>query len=312
MESIGHTKEKELLGRLIESGNIPHALLFSGPEKIGKKKIAIEFIKSIFCANRKKGWGFCDECYSCRNVDTNAFPDLYLISPEEDSKEIKIEQIRDLQEKFSLTSFGGGYKAGIIDSAHLLNRHAQNSFLKTLEEPKGKTIIIFITNRPDSLLSTINSRLQSLRFSILPKKEIEEHLVFLGAAEKKAKDIASISSGQIGKAIDYFTMPEKKEWFEKIIQDINDLKTARLNKKFAYSKENSEDYENLIEILEIWERYFRKELLTKTIKSAEKNQSDYSLFKLKNIIKKIEQSKYLIENTNSSKKLVFDELMMEL
>jgi DNA polymerase-3 subunit delta' len=312
MESIGHKKEKELLGHLIESGNIPHALLFSGPKKIGKKKVAIEFIKSIFCSNREKGWGFCSDCYSCRNIETNSIPDFSLIAPEEDSKEIKIEQIRDLQEKFCLTSFGGGYKAGIINNAHLMNQHAQNSFLKTLEEPKGKTILILITDRPDSLLPTIFSRVQSLKFSILPKAEIEKHLTSLGATEEKARDISAISSGQIGKAIDYFTIPEKKEWFEKIIKDLAELKTAKLSKKFAYSKENSENYEEMIELLEIWERYFRKELLLKIIKPSDSQQVKYNLQKLKGIVKKIGQSKYLIENTNSSKKLVFDELMMEI
>ncbi|MCK9393265.1 MAG: hypothetical protein WCX30_03075 [Candidatus Paceibacterota bacterium] len=312
MESIGHTKEKQLLGRLIKSGNIPHAILFSGPKKIGKKKIAIEFIKSIFCTNRPSGWGFCSECYSCRNIDSNTIPDFSIICPEDESKEIKIEQIRDLQEKFCLTSFSGGYKAGIVDDAHLMNHHSQNSFLKTLEEPKGKTVLVLITDRPDSLLPTINSRVQNMKFSILPKKEIEDYLITLGASAEKAKGISAISSGQIGKAIDYFTSPEKKEWFEKIISDLIDLKISKLNKKFAYSKEKSENYEEMIEMLEIWERYFRKELLTKIMKPEEDQQFNYSTQKIKNIIKKIGQSKYLIENTNSSKKLVLDELVMEL
>ncbi|MCK9578336.1 hypothetical protein M0R01_02475 [bacterium] len=309
MESIGHKKEKELLGRLIKSDRIPHAILFSGPQKIGKKKVAIEFVKSIFCNNREKGWGFCSECYSCRNIDSNSIPDFNLITTEEDSKEIKIEQIKNLQDKFSLTSFSGGYKAGIIDNAHLMNIHAQNSFLKTLEEPKGKTIIILVTDRPDSLLPTIFSRVQNIKFSILPKDEIEKHLKVLGASEKESKEISAISSGQIGKAIDYYAIPEKKEWFDQIMLDINILKTANLGKRFQYSKEKSENYEELIEILEAWERYFRKELILRIIKPDNK---EYSAQRLKSIIKKIEKSKYLIENTNSSKKLVLDELMMEL
>jgi len=309
MESIGHTKEKELLGRLIKSNNIPHAMLFSGPKKIGKKKIAIEFIKSIFCTGSKEGWGFCSACYSCRNIESNSIPDFSLIELQEDSKEIKIEQIKDLQNKFSLTSFGGGFKAGIIDDAHLMNAHAQNSFLKTLEEPKGKTIIILITDRPDSLLPTIFSRVQNFKFSVLPKGDIEKYLIKLGAVEEKAKEISAISSGQIGKASDYFSIPGKKKWFEDAIKDINGLKSSNLGKRFQYSKEKSEDYEKMVELLEVWERFFRKELLQKVIKP---DNQGYSIQKLKNIVKKIEDSKYLIENTNSNKKLVFDGLMMEL
>ena len=74
--TIGHKKQKEVLERLAKGKNIPHALLFSGIEKVGKKKVAIEFIKSIFCEKEK---GFCNECYSCRSIDSSSFPDLSII-----------------------------------------------------------------------------------------------------------------------------------------------------------------------------------------------------------------------------------------
>lgn len=312
MASIGHKKEKELLGKFIKSKKIPHALLFSGPKKIGKKRVAIEFLKSIFCTNKSSDWGFCDNCYSCRNVESNTLPDYVFISPEDESKEIKIEQVRDLQEKFALTSFSGNYKVVIVDDAHLMNQHTQNSFLKTLEEPKGRTVIVLISDRPDMLLPTIRSRVQSLKFSILPKKEIEDYLISLGDSEMDLREIAAISSGQIGKAIDYYNNVEKKNWFDKVLTDLNGLMFSGLSKKFAYSKENSENYTELLEILEIWERYFRKELLIKIIKPTESKLDKYSVLKLKSIVKKINQSRGLLENTNSNKKLVLDGLMLEL
>lgn len=312
MQTVGHEKEKEILTKFIKSEKIPHALLFSGPKKIGKKQVALEFFKMIFCSNKGKDWGFCNECYACRNLEANTFPDYVFIAPEEDSKEIKIEQIRDLQEKFSLTSFGGNYKVAIVDDAHLMNQHTQNSFLKTLEEPKGRTILILVSDRPDMLLPTIRSRVQNLKFSILAKKEIEDHLISLGGKEKELKEIAAISSGQIGKAIDYYKDPEKKKWFDKVLVDLNGLISSGLSKKFAYSKDNSENYMEALEILEIWERFFRKELLIKIMKPNESSIEKYSVLKLKSIVKKIEQARGLLENTNSNKKLVLDGLMMEL
>lgn len=312
MDSIGHKTEKELFAKLIKNNTIPHALLFSGPKKIGKKKVALEFIKSIFCTNRKEGWGFCNECYSCRNLEANTFPDFIFIKAEDDSKDIRIEQIRDLQDKFALTSFGGNYKVAVVDDAHLMNQHTQNSFLKLLEEPKGRTIMILISDRPDMLLPTIRSRMQNIKFSILPKKEIEDCLVGLSSEADTAKEIATISSGQIGKAIDYHNNPEKKEQFDAVIKDLLGLMHSNLGKRFTYSKDNSEDYENLIEMLEVWERYFRKEMLIKIMKPTESKLDQYSAEKIKGIVKKISQAKSLLENTNSNKKLVFDSLMMEL
>ncbi|MDD4409205.1 MAG: DNA polymerase III subunit [Candidatus Pacebacteria bacterium] len=312
MNSIGHKTEKGLLAKLIRNDTVPHAFLFSGPKKIGKKRVALEFIKSISCTNSGNDWGFCDNCYSCRNLESNTFPDFIFIKPEEDSKDIKIEQIRDMQERFTLTSFGGNYKMVVVDDAHLMNQHTQNSFLKFLEEPRGKTIIILVSDRPDMLLPTIRSRVQNIKFSILPKKEIENHLLSLGEEAEKAKEIAAISSGQIGKAVEYHENPERKEWFDSAIKDLNMLMRANLGKKFAYSKENSENYESLVEMFEVWERYFRKELLIKIMKPSESRLEKYSILKVKGILKKISQSKNLIESTNSNKKLVLDGLMMEL
>jgi len=312
MDSIGHKTEKYILLKMIGNDTIPHALLFSGPKKIGKKKVAMEFIKLLCCSNGGKGWVPCNQCYSCRNIEMNTFPDLVMISPEEGDKDIKIEQIRDLQERFALTSFSGGHKVVIVDDAHLMNHHTQNSFLKILEEPKGKTVIILVSDRPDILLSTIRSRVQEIRFSILPKREIEEYLMKVGMGQEESKQIAAISSGQIGKAMDYHDNSEKKEQFDKAMSDLNSMIYANLGKRFAYSKDNSEDLDQLLEMLEIWERFFRKEMLIKILKPSESRMTKYTAVKIRVILQKIGQAKNLLESTNSNKKLVLDGLMMEL
>ncbi len=309
MKLAGHKSEKNLLLKLLHSKTIPHAMLFSGPDKVGKKTVALEFIKSLNCINID--W-CCNECYACRSINADSYPDFIMIKPLEGSREIKIDQLRDLNERFSLTSFGGGYKAVIVDDAHLMNQHAQNSFLKLLEEPKGKTVIILISHRPEMLLPTIRSRVQELKFSILPKKDIEEYLKEMYIDNAFAQEIATISSGQIGKAIDYARDKEKKDWFDRVLKDILMLTRENMGKRFAYSKEHSENYEEMLEMFEIWERFFRKEMLIKMIKPENSNLANYSFDKIKRIVKKISQSKNLIENTNSSKKLVFDGLMMEL
>ncbi len=284
---VGHKKQKELLQKIIEKGNIPHALLFSGPDKVGKKKIAMSFAQMIF--NDKS--------------DLNGNPDFFLLASL--GKEIKIEEIRQLQEKLSFKPYCHQFKIGIIDNAHLMKKEAQNAFLKTLEEPKGDSILILITPYPFMLLDTIRSRLEEIKFSLVSREDIEKQLIFLGASLKKAKDIAAISSGQIGKAIDFFNNPEKVEVFNQAVKNIDFLSRVEYYQRFNYAKEMSE-LENIDEMMDIWERVFRRKMIFEAIKEKD------SLKKTKEIIKNIERSRYLINSTNVSKKLVLENLFLKL
>ncbi len=282
---VGHKKQKEILQKIVKKGNIPHALLFSGPDKVGKKTIAISFAQMIF------------------NDELNGNPDFFLLSSL--GQEIKIEEIRQLQERLSFKPYCHQFKIGIIDDAHLMKKEAQNAFLKTLEEPKGDSILILITPFPFMLLDTIRSRLEEIKFSLVSREDIEEHLLSLGVSLKKAKEIAAISSGQIGKAVDFFNNPEKVEVFNQAVKDIEFLSRAEYYQRFNYAKEMSE-LENIDEIIDIWERVFRRKMIFEAMNN--KN----SLERTKEIIKNIERSRYLINSTNVSKKLVLENLFLKL
>jgi len=314
MKIIGHDQQKKFLLALAKSENIPHALIFSGPPKIGKKTVALEFVKSIFCQNKNLTNSVCGNCYSCRAINDLTFPDLAYIAPEEEGKEIKIDQIWSLTEKLSLKSYDNYYKIGIIDQAHLMNLYAQNALLKTLEEPKGKTVIILITAHPEMLLSTIRSRAQNLKFGIVAKQEIEKHLISLGASESTAKEITILSSGQVGRALDFYHNPELKKEFLKNLDEIESLCSAEFNDRFNYAKkiiDEAETAEALMQKMEIWERFFRREMLVKIFggKSKFPSQSDSDL---KNIVKNLEKLKYLISATNINKRLALENFLLNL
>ena len=282
MNIIGHEKQREVLEKLIENGNIPHALLFSGPEKIGKKEIAVEFSKKIL------------------GEDSNT--DFFILSSEENI--ITIEEVRNLQEKLSLKPYNHDFKVVIIDNVHLMKKEAQNAFLKTLEEPRGKSILILITSYPSMLLKTIFSRVQELKFSLVSKEEIEKHLIKLGADKEKAKEISLISSGQIGKAIDYFNNPKKVEIFNQAIKDISRMSSMNYFQRFNYAKKMSET-ENIDEIMDIWQRYFRREMII-TINKGE------NLLKNIELIKNIDKTRYLINSTNANKRLLLENLLLKI
>ncbi|MFA5086279.1 MAG: hypothetical protein WC468_01625 [Candidatus Paceibacterota bacterium] len=299
---IGHQKQKEILKKMASGKNIPHALLFSGPDKVGKKKVALEFVKSIFCKDT------CGECYACRTIESNNFPDLMVLSPAEGN--LEIEQVRDLQNRLSLKSYNNSLKAGIINDAHLMRKDAQNALLKTLEEPKGDTLLILITPYPEMLLPTIRSRVQEIKFSIVSRAEIENHLVSLGAKKEEAKDIAMISSGQIGKAIEFHEDPEKLEAFNKAVKDISTLCRADMGKRFAFAKDFKENQEEIINVLDIWERFMRRELLLSIFNG--KGTLNYTLKRLKEVIDELERTKYLIETSNVNKKMALENLLINL
>jgi len=300
--TIGHKKQKEILRRIVKGKNIPHAILFSGPEKIGKKSVAIEFVKSVFCEK------LCGECYPCRTIDSGNFPDLSILAPVNGN--IEIEQVRDLQSRLSLKSYNNALKVGIIDDAHLMRKDAQNALLKTLEEPKGDTLLILVTSYPEMLLPTIRSRLQQIKFTMLARKEIEDYLITLKASAEKAKEIAMISSGQIGKAIEFLNEPEKLEAFNESVKTIASLCRAEMSKRFDFAKDFKENQEDILNVLDIWERFFRRELLLKIFNG--KGTLDYTLRKLKDVIDELERTKYLVENTNVNKKLALENLLINL
>lgn len=270
---IGHQKQIKLLEKSAESNRLAHAYLFSGPEKVGKKTVALEFASHLHCS----------------------FPDLILVEPELESKEIKIGQIRDLIWKLSLKPYSAPLKVAIIDQAQTMNQESQNCFLKTLEEPKKDNLLILIAEYPKSLLPTILSRCQTINFQPLSRKEIESNF---------SKEVAEFSLGRPGRAVD-FSDPQKLDEFKRNINEVAGLVNSDLSSRFQYAKEISQK-DNLKEILATWLFYFRDLLLEKCSTPA----SD--TLRYLNVLKKIQETNSLISSTNVSPRLALEILMLEL
>lgn len=279
---IGHQKQRQFLKKSAEADRIPHAFLFSGQEQLGKKALAVEFAKFLV-------------------KDSN--PDFILIEPENN---IQISQIRDLIWKLSLRPYSAQFKVAVIDQAHLMNKDAQNCFLKTLEEPKGNSILILITEHPEMLVSTILSRVQNIKFLPVKKEEIENYLIKQGASKKKAEHLSSFSFGRPGAAIGFFADDSKIENQEKIVSDIDKISKADFSFRFQYAKNLAE--QNYKEILDIWLRYFRNLFL---FRLKGDNSIKYSLSKLKRILSSIQSTNYLMSSTNINPKLALEILLME-
>lgn len=315
---MGHQKHWQFLKKLAELEKIPHALLFYGQEKLGKKTLAIEFVKFLDCQNPEIRP--CQNCRSCQDIQKKQHPDLMVIEPIK--KEIQIFQIRELIWKLSLHSYSAPFKVAIIDRAHLMNQEAQNSLLKTLEEPKGKTLLILVSEYPEMLFPTILSRVQKIKFCSVEKKEIENFLKKEGFGEKESEEIIKLSLGRPGEIMEFVLDPQKFKNQKKLISDLVTISNSDLALRFQYAKELTEEDRDLKEILKMWLRYFRDILILNFKKPESKiaptHEEDlnqfhkYSFNKIKNILKLIQKTNFLISNTNVNPRLSLEILLMEL
>ncbi len=145
---------------------LPHALLFSGPEGIGKQMLAQQLAGSLLCEHPDEDGQVCGQCRPCGWLRAGTHPDLLLLQPQEEGKAIKVDQIRELCTKLTMTSHGGRYKVTIIWPANAMNVNAANSLLKTLEEPTNGTLLVLVTSAPGRLPATILSRCQQIQFAL--------------------------------------------------------------------------------------------------------------------------------------------------
>jgi len=209
---IGHQKQWEFLKKKFEQNQLSHSYLFTGADGIGKKFFAKEFANFVGCK----------------------FPDLMSVeAPKKDQifgdgGEIKIAKIREVQNFLSYKSYHGGFKIVIVDEAHLMNQEAQSCFLKTLEEPKGQTLLFLVSSRPDMLLPTIFSRCQAIKF-FKPKN-----------------------------------LPDNKEKTEReqlILKDLLPVIGATFAEKFKYVKAIDFEKQDAGEIVRVLQKYLRQDLL---------------------------------------------------
>jgi DNA polymerase-3 subunit delta' len=139
----------------------PHALLVHEDPGTGGDWLAGWAARLVLCQRRAHA-PFGD-CSGCRRAAALQHPDLTWMRAAEDSRQIRIEQVRDLSAELALTSHAGGYKVGVISPADALNRFAANALLKTLEEPPPRTLLVLVSTQPSRLAPTVRSRCQQLR-----------------------------------------------------------------------------------------------------------------------------------------------------
>jgi DNA polymerase-3 subunit delta' len=204
--SLSNVRDQEVAVRLLRNmlsrGRVPNGLLFWGPGGVGKRMAALEFAKAINCLD-EKCMDSCNECLSCRKIENGNHPDVAFIAPLKKARIIDIETIETMNEMAALRPFESQWRVFIIQEAERMGNPAQNKFLKTLEEPPGKSVFVLISEKPDQLLPTIRSRCQRVRFGALRPETVKDLLQQVrDLPDDLAESIAAVSQGQMSRALD--------------------------------------------------------------------------------------------------------------
>lgn len=190
------------LVRYITAKRTPQAVLFAGNKGLGKNRLAAQFAHSLICLHPDSNGLHCGECHSCLLIKAQTHPDLINLNPEEPGKAIKIDQIRQILSVLSLKPQYAANRVVIVQPADQLNIAAVNAFLKFIEEPTERTVLLLITDKPSRLPATILSRCQKVYFSRPDPELVKQWLTTQGVT--KDKDLLiTLSEGSPLLALNY-------------------------------------------------------------------------------------------------------------
>lgn len=211
---LGQGRAGKTLTAMAASRRAPSALLFVGPDGVGKKRAALEFAKDISCG---------DDAAQRGAVDRRLHPDIRLVDLEfqagllgEELKKqnvLRIETVREACKEVARAKVQGKWRVMVIDEAERLNAAAQNALLKFLEEPPPATTWVLVTSGPDRLLDTIRSRCQPVRFQALSPETVSGILRAEGFEPGEAAALAAACEGSVSRAT---SLRETRDLFREV------------------------------------------------------------------------------------------------
>ena len=259
---LGHTWAETLLQKHITNHETRHAYLFTGAPGIGRRTLALAFASALNCTQPPESAGYCGSCRACRLTAAMQHPDLAILSPQNDSRMIKVDQVRELQHTLSLTPYEARYRVALLLNFQLANANAQNALLKTLEEAPEKVVLLLTADSAESLLPTIASRCEILRLRPVSVEQLEEALVTRwNLAPENARLYAHIANGRPGLALQMAADPQlldkRKTWLDELLRLLPLDRRGRI----AAAEPLCRNRDQLRLTLEVWLSFWRDLLM---------------------------------------------------
>ena len=266
----GQPRAVDALQAALRTGSVHHAYLFAGPEGVGKELAAVGLAQALTCPEAPEAG--CGKCASCVRIAKGLHPDVTYVMPDDErvsrglagrsdftgtpSRELRVEQIRQLQERLALRGLESKRKVAILVSAEQMNVQAQNAFLKTLEEPPSETTLILVASAMDRLLPTIRSRCSKVHFGPLPMELVAQHVQKERKLDADTAALAAVmSGGSLGRALalDVKALAQRKD----VITAFESLRGNDIPGLLRFAEAHGgsrEDADAALELLLLWTR----------------------------------------------------------
>lgn len=260
---VGHRWAVQQLQHAVVHDEISHALLITGPESVGKTTLAETLVAAILC--RAEEGKPCGACLSCRKLASEHHPDFMPVAAEDKASRLKIDQIREVERFLSLTPRESLHKVALVSDFERATINAANALLKTLEEPPPYAHLILLATDADLLLPTIVSRTQQVALRPLSRADVAQALVERWQVEpERARQLARISGGRIGWAVQAATNPATYERMQEALEQLVAILGQDIPTRFTTAQTLARDDAALHETLEYWLTFWRDVLLLKT------------------------------------------------
>lgn len=260
--TVGHDWAVTALQRAVAADSVSHAYLFTGPPGVGRSTLARDLAAALLCEHEIAAHRPCGSCRACRLVAGEHHPDLHLVSSERVGASLKIEQIRELTHRLTLTPVEGRRQVAVLNRFEEATPSAANALLKTLEEPPPYVVLVILAQETDVLLPTIVSRCQRFPLRALPVVDVKRALVGCwDASPEEAELLAHLSSGRLGWAVRRLEDREALARRGACLDDLDRLAQAPLVRRFEYAEKLAKDPVATQETLDLWTSWWRDVLL---------------------------------------------------
>jgi DNA polymerase-3 subunit delta' len=257
---IGQERAVRLLTGMLHQDRLPHALLFTGVDGVGRQTTAKALAAALNCLS-PAGISPCKACRSCRQVISGNHPDIIIVKPS--GAFIRIDQVRTLRKGLRFAPLEGGRRVIIINDGQTMNAEAANAMLKILEEPPNDTHIILTALQTTDLLPTIVSRCHHVGFRPIPAAKIAGELVARqGLDRDQATALSVLARGSLGSAL--AGDPEQwTAWRQHLFQRVRSIAGEPIQTLFAFSQALAHDKDKLEDALDMLSIWFRDVMICK-------------------------------------------------